>query len=334
MGKKKRKEEKEKKEKLMINAINSISIGVEDSLSKDKRRVISAIRNIYAGILLLCKHVLWNLSPDGSNGSLIYNKHKLELVEGKGIMVPNEVGHTIGKVEIEKRFKCLGLDMDWKRLNKLALVRNQVEHNYLEDNLNFAEEILALAMPVIVDIFSLLEVDPDTKFGTNIWNDILKNKEVYDSQHEICLATFSDIQWSSDIQKNLLSFVRCNHCASSLIRQKCTENTKFKLIDLKCTKCGTFQSKNKVFERAIDSLLQNAIDSDDCKLEDLKYVESEMCPYCGYRGWIDDEKLCVLCETDTAQCSRCGESFKPDELDDDSTCIGCVIFREQMQKDD
>lgn len=65
-------------DELLKNAIHSIEIGVEDSREMDDpRRVASAIRNIYAGVLLLCKKVLWDASPRGTDGVLIYRDIKL-----------------------------------------------------------------------------------------------------------------------------------------------------------------------------------------------------------------------------------------------------------------
>ena len=45
---------------LLENAVLSIELGVEDYQTGDERRVLSAIRNLYAGVLLLCKQVLGN----------------------------------------------------------------------------------------------------------------------------------------------------------------------------------------------------------------------------------------------------------------------------------
>ena len=50
---------------LFANALESIQIGVEDLLKNDDRRVLSAVRNVHAGVLLLCKEKLRRLSPDG-----------------------------------------------------------------------------------------------------------------------------------------------------------------------------------------------------------------------------------------------------------------------------
>ena len=59
---------------LLENAVLSIQLGLEDY--GFKRRVISAVRNLYAGVLLLCKEVLRQLSPPGSNDILIRTKRK------------------------------------------------------------------------------------------------------------------------------------------------------------------------------------------------------------------------------------------------------------------
>ncbi len=54
---------------LLNNAVISIRLGVEDfqKLKENPNRVISAVRNIYAGVLLLFKEKLYRLSPQGSN---------------------------------------------------------------------------------------------------------------------------------------------------------------------------------------------------------------------------------------------------------------------------
>ena len=57
---------------LLSNAVQSIQIGIEDYENRsDDRRILSAIRNIQAGILLLCKEKLRAMSPAGSNEAFI-----------------------------------------------------------------------------------------------------------------------------------------------------------------------------------------------------------------------------------------------------------------------
>ena len=63
---------------ILRNAIDSIVLGLEDYGSADPRRLLSCTRNLYAGILLLFKHRLSELSPAESDEALI--KEKVEPV--------------------------------------------------------------------------------------------------------------------------------------------------------------------------------------------------------------------------------------------------------------
>ncbi|WP_219018032.1 hypothetical protein [Shewanella algae] len=59
---------------LLNNAVESIQIGVEDFESSDARRVLSAVRNISAGILLLYKEKLRRMSPSDNKDTHSDNK--------------------------------------------------------------------------------------------------------------------------------------------------------------------------------------------------------------------------------------------------------------------
>jgi hypothetical protein len=56
---------------ILSNAVDSISLGIEDFQSQDQRRLISCTRNLFAGVLLLFKHRLVQMSPAGSNEVLM-----------------------------------------------------------------------------------------------------------------------------------------------------------------------------------------------------------------------------------------------------------------------
>ena len=57
---------------LFDNAIRSIQIGLQDYAYDD--RLVSSVRNIHAGILLLFKYKLIILSGEGSNAALVKQK--------------------------------------------------------------------------------------------------------------------------------------------------------------------------------------------------------------------------------------------------------------------
>src|SRR5882724_9689847 len=97
---------------LLDNAIVSIQLGLEDYASEDKRRVISAARNLYAGVLLLCKEVLRRFSPPGSNDILIRTRKKAVKEAGGTVRIVGDGKHTIDRAEIEKTFAQLQLNVD------------------------------------------------------------------------------------------------------------------------------------------------------------------------------------------------------------------------------
>ena len=86
---------------LLENAVVSIQLGLEDFASEDQRRMVAAARNLYAGVLLLCKEVLRQLSPPNSNDLLIRTKRKA-VKDADGTV--RLIGHgkkTIDRAEIE-----------------------------------------------------------------------------------------------------------------------------------------------------------------------------------------------------------------------------------------
>ena len=113
---------------LLENAIVSIQLGLEDYASKDSHRVISAVRNLYAGVLLLCKEALRRLSPPGSNDILIRTRKKAVRNPDGTVRFVGEGRQTIARAEIEQTFKELQLNVDLSTLKRLAAIRNDIEH--------------------------------------------------------------------------------------------------------------------------------------------------------------------------------------------------------------
>ena len=112
---------------LYENALHSIQIGVEDFAASDPRRLLSAIRNIHAGILLLCKEKLRRF-PNGE--SLL--KQRLEPALGPhGILTLKGVGNkTVDLQGIKERFASLGIPFNWADLDRVTKIRNDMEHMF------------------------------------------------------------------------------------------------------------------------------------------------------------------------------------------------------------
>src|SRR6266850_6654563 len=113
---------------ILQNAVDSLQIGVEDFQSSDSRRVLSAGRNITAGVLLLFKEKLRDLSPAGSNDVLIKQKSKIVKAKDGSIQVIGVGKKTVDVTQIKERLTDLGIKVDWKRVDAIVEVRNEVEH--------------------------------------------------------------------------------------------------------------------------------------------------------------------------------------------------------------
>ena len=61
---------------LFENAVQSLQIGIEDYQSNDPRRPLSAVRNFYAGVLLLAKEVLIRAAPNADPSDVLSTRYK------------------------------------------------------------------------------------------------------------------------------------------------------------------------------------------------------------------------------------------------------------------
>ncbi|HEK2125733.1 TPA: hypothetical protein SMS57_003755 [Pseudomonas aeruginosa] len=90
---------------LFDNAIHSIQTSLNYYWRND--RLVSSVRNLYAGILLLFKHKLSTLSTPGANAALIKKKCNTSLNES-GVLIWKGVGSkTIDVAGIKSRFQSL-----------------------------------------------------------------------------------------------------------------------------------------------------------------------------------------------------------------------------------
>jgi hypothetical protein len=87
----------------------SIQLGLEDFAWNDERCIISAARNLYPGVVLLCKEVLRQLSPPGSNDILICTKKKA--VREAGHVRPASLG---GVIALRRRIPSVQFCRTWQ----------------------------------------------------------------------------------------------------------------------------------------------------------------------------------------------------------------------------
>ena len=232
---------------LLDNAVVSIELGVQDIGMSDQRRVLSATRNIYAGILLLCKHVLWDASPEGTEGFLIFSD-LVPIRDGKNIIVvPKKGSRTIDRARIKERFQALGLGLDWSPIDALAQIRNDIEHSFTTEPERM-EGILGSALSIVEQlIFEHVKKEPVDVFSSEAWTQMLKNDGVFDIQKVRCKESFENVNWPNDINPASIHGLLCSYCDSTLVRQVDPKNTKYDAIKLRCMQCGKKLRATSVF---------------------------------------------------------------------------------------
>ena len=122
---------------IIQNAIDSIQIGIEDYQDGDDRRSVSAVRNISAGILLLYKDKLCQLSPDENKELLIKQNIRPVQNESGDIVFEGKGNKTVDVQSIKERFKSLNVSVDWGRFDEINKLRNQIKGSkpFIVDNL-------------------------------------------------------------------------------------------------------------------------------------------------------------------------------------------------------
>jgi predicted RNA-binding Zn-ribbon protein involved in translation (DUF1610 family) len=312
-------------DKLVKNAIDSIEVSVEDFQSDDARRDLSAGRNVYAGVLLLCKAVLWKRSLS-TDGSLMFVRFEPKIAKGGDIEWEVDKRKTVDVADIESRFKLLGIKLDWKKLDEFGKHRNNIEHFYLTSPNDAVKAALAEAMPLITTIMTdLLYLQPENEFTPDCWNALLQNADIQEAMKKECEGSYADISWGSE-------HFSCTSCGSNLLRQKDETNTKPSHIEFACKGCGENDIElGEVMEAALaiategDAYL-TVKDGDDPPLA--------ACPECGLDTFIRDAAECVVCEGSVpGSCIICGSGISPEEYDSDYPNL-CGYHAYQAQKED
>ncbi|MGF0537303.1 hypothetical protein ACQQ2Q_04850 [Agrobacterium sp. ES01] len=303
-------------DKLLRNAIDSIEVGVEDSQSIHARRALSAVRNVHAGVLLLCKTVLWRHSP-GSDGSLIYIKMEpKKLTDGTIEWQPNK-NKTVDVFDIKARYKLLGLTLEWDKLDELTRHRNTIEHFYLTAPEAVVREALANALPLINTIMrDQLGYTPEHEFRTDVWKKLLDNADIFAEIEKECAATFEKLRWPQSEVPFPIEHLSCTNCGSSLIRQQDPDNTVPNEIEFACRACGRD-------DLDFGEVMEPALNSEAAGLAYIAMTDGgeppiATCFECGLDTYLIDVGECVFCDASApGECAVCGEAINVNDYNED-----------------
>ncbi len=280
---------------ILQNAIDSIELGVEDYQSDRPRRILSAVRNFYAGILLLFKHKLASLSQ--SDDEALLKQRILPFEENGKIVWKGKGKKTVDFQQIQERFESLGIKVDWKQLEKAQDYRNNIEHYYDKDKTKqeVVQQYISGCFIIICDfIRTQLNEDPKRLFEPAIWDSLIQENEVYLADKRACYEAMKRLEWVSDVNLRMFDELICSECGSDLIEpldgnsKEATENS------FQCRICDEEWIYEDIFQLSCDK--ESA--GDHGRIADGGDPTFVNCPECSEEYYHAEEGVCLNCGTE------------------------------------
>lgn len=314
------------------NAIASIVLGIEDFETGTDKRMLSAARNYYAGLLLLAKECLVRAAPKANAMEIIGAKFEPK-PDGDGGVTHEVVGYTtIDLAQLQSRFKSFGLPWPKADINKLQRFRNDLEHYHLKEPVSALGEAIAASFPMVVDFFNILEEDPQIEL-LGVWGTILEQREAFEKVQKKCLESLKSVRWPAEVSN--LDRMACPNCASSLVGQSDPDNTAHDHIVGKCYQCG----KEISFEKMMEAVVTASFDT-DAYIRAKEGLNSSIadCPHCWAKAYVENGEVsvCFACgETVSADCEHCGTRIDVNEYNHDNPelCSYCAHMWEKAMRE-
>lgn len=288
---------------LLANAVASIQLGIEDYKSDDPRRPISAVRNFYAGVLLLGKQCLLKAAPDANPMEIIASQF-VPKPDGSGGVFHDPKGYrTVDLDELKERFKHFSLTWPEGNIQRLQKLRNDFEHYHSQEPHQAIQEAIASCFPIVSGFFDILQTNPAEVLGP-AWEVMLEEEVFFSREKAACVKSFRNLPWA-DMFDDMLG-IECPSCGSSLIYQEDPENGDPSAIAGKCKSCGASFS----YTTTISIFLESEYGHDDyTSFKDTGELIIKMCPECGdttYVEQIEDNVGCFSCGYIVeGRCARC-----------------------------
>lgn len=336
-------------EKLKENALTSIRLGIEDfqrsQLIKeqggDPARALSAVRNLFAGILLLFKYrIAVSVDDPDEAFALIFNPPEvLPQADGNGGIEWKPVGKfkptTIDVVTIKKRFHGFGIEVDWPTINKLQDCRNHLEHLHPANTLGEVADFVAELFPVLRDfILTQLNEQPAELLGT-AWPVLLAHHNFIMDTIAACEAAWADAG-APEMMQPWLERCQCEDCGSSLLRPSQEDIDEGASIENQddtfryvCVACGHSDLIGPLMVKELN-------DADDYDPRDGGEADVEECNACGRSTFVISEQHCLWCgaELDYPECTLCEEPLRQEDQSNGGLCGYHLHAYEKVMRDD
>jgi hypothetical protein len=305
---------------LLTNAAQSIQIGIEDYRSTDPKRVLSGVRNITAGVLLLFKEKLRQLSPDQSDEVLLKQKIEPKFSADNQVEFRGAGKKTVDVQQIRERFESLKIEVDWKRVDAMVNARNNIEHYYSGLSDASMRDLIANSFITIRDFtVTQLNIDPRALLGNATWQYLLETNDIYQRERAECLSENSKLDWRSGRTPALIEHIRCLHCSSDLLRTTNPPQFDIRSATFRCLACNGECDFAEIAEHAIEECYGGEAfvaikDGGDSPYDD--------CPGCGLTTFFIGEDDCAVCgyEPTHANCAICDSPLSLEEQELGGLC--------------
>ncbi|MCB0392054.1 MAG: hypothetical protein KDD58_12235 [Bdellovibrionales bacterium] len=303
------------------NAIDSFVCGVEDYRIGTEARYKSALRNVYASLLLFMKQKLWSLSPE--NGEAMISHKIIPRIVGSNVVFVAAGIRTIDTQDIEERFRSLKIKFNWKKFNEISKARNEIEHKYTSLKPEAVHEIITKAF-IIISEFLIDEMNLDLKeeVGDDLYTCLIEIKEIFEKEKAECSKTWTNFKSESYLVNKEKNNLFCPNCASELI-----------IINPNGSSDCKFCDEHFDNESVIEAIAQNLFSyKSSYSYKDLLEPELIECPNCSHNSFVLKEMVCANCgETCERDCIVCSSNIPICEIDGSGICGWC---QRQAEKDD
>ncbi|WP_458127560.1 hypothetical protein [Pseudomonas sp. Z2-11] len=320
---------------MLDNAVSSIRLGVEDfkAIATDEARALSAIRNLSAGLLLMFKVKLQELSPPDSKEALL-KQHVIPALDAGGNPVwVGKGGQTVDVRTIQERLESLGVTgIDWSLLKKLTTMRNDVEHYYSKLPASGLAEAMAASFHLIQQFVpGYLGRTPIELLGEELWKFLTAQESFYKRELEVCQVANKQVTWGHTLLKGSVDLLQCPACNSPLIKPLALLEPACE-ITFVCTCCA----HNASYAEAAEAIATMHHYS-DLYYAFTKGGESPLdhCSSCGHFSYLTEELECLLCLDDSPgpACAECGATLESEiDRNDDLTQL-CGMCRYAIEAD-
>ena len=291
---------------IFSNAVSSIQLGVEDFRNSDPRRVLSAARNITAGLLLLYKEKLYRMSPTGSDGVLIKQDFMPVLGPDGTVTFAGSKKKTVDVAGIEARFKSLGIQVDWNSVRRVTGLRNDMEHHSTDQPLPVVRELIAETF-VLIGTFCKTELDevPRDRFGPETWDYMFEQSKLIQQDQLRCRQALAKIAWPTPELVKVAGRIECPKCGSSLMLAL-DPAADIPEHEFECCLCGQRSDFEEVAEAAVGVAYsgENYVD-----IKDGGEGVTGQCDNCDRDTYLWSAGMCLACGDKPKKCATCGSYY-------------------------